>query len=33
MRKYLELFKEGFPSDIDVKTSIENKPYVGYSVT
>lgn len=33
MRKYLELFKEGFPSDIDIKTSIENKPYVGYSLT
>ena len=33
MRKYLELFREGFPSDIDVKTSIQNKPYVGYSVT
>ena len=31
-RKYLELFKEGFPSDIAERTAIENRPYVGYSI-
>lgn len=32
MSKYLELFKDKFPSDIDVKTKLENKPYIGYSL-
>ena len=32
MKKYLELFTEGFPSDIAEKTAIENKPYVAYSI-
>ena len=30
MRKYLELFKEGFPSDMSDRTAIENWPYVGH---
>lgn len=32
MRKYLELFKEGFPSDMSDRTAIENWPYIGYDV-
>ena len=31
MRKYLELFKDGFDSTITEKTKVENWPYVGYS--
>lgn len=31
MRKYLELFKDGFDSTIAEKTKVENWPYVGYS--
>ena len=33
MRKYLELFTNGFDETIDVKTKPENKPYIGYSLT
>ena len=32
MRKYLELFKEGFPSDMSDRTAIENWPYVGHDI-
>ena len=32
MRKYLEFFKEGFPSDMSDRTAIENWPYVGHDV-
>lgn len=31
MRKYLELFKNGFDSTVEEKTKVENWPYVGYS--
>lgn len=31
MRKYLELFKDGFDATIAEKTKVENWPYVGYS--
>lgn len=31
MRKYLELFKNGFDSTLAEKTKVENWPYVGYS--
>jgi hypothetical protein len=31
MRKYLELFKDGFDATIAEKTKVENRPYVGYS--
>jgi hypothetical protein len=31
MKKYLELFKDGFDSTIDEKTKVGNGPYVGYS--
>jgi hypothetical protein len=33
MKKYLELFINGFDETIDVKTKPENKPYIGYSLT
>ena len=33
MRKYLELFTNGFDETIEVKTKPENKPYIGYSLT
>jgi hypothetical protein len=32
MRKYLELFREGFPSDMSDRTAIENWPYVGHDI-
>lgn len=32
-RKYLELFKDGFDATIAEKTRVENRPYVGYSIT
>ena len=32
MRKYLELFKEGFPSDMSDRTAIKNWPYVGHDI-
>lgn len=32
MRKYLEFFKEGFPSDMSDRTAIENWPYVGHDI-
>jgi hypothetical protein len=32
MRNYLELFREGFPSDMSDRTAIENWPYVGHDV-
>jgi hypothetical protein len=32
MRKYLELFINGFDETINEKTKLENKPYIGYSV-
>ena len=32
MQKYLELFKEGFPSDMSDRTAIENWPYVGHDI-
>jgi hypothetical protein len=31
MRKYLELFKDGFDATIAEKIKPENRPYVGYS--
>jgi hypothetical protein len=31
MRKYLELFKDGFDATIAEKTEVKNWPYVGYS--
>ena len=31
MKKYLELFKNGFDSTVEEKTKVENWPYVGYS--
>ena len=31
MRKYLELFKDGFDATMAEKTKVENWPYVGYS--
>lgn len=30
MRKYLELFKEGFDNTLAEKRAIENWPFVGY---
>ena len=33
MSKYLELFKESFNDSINEKTKLENKPYIGYSLT
>jgi hypothetical protein len=31
MRKYLELFKDGFDDTLAEKIKPENRPYVGYS--
>ena len=33
MSKYLELFKSAFDDSISTKTKLENKPYIGYSLT
>lgn len=33
MRKYLELFTNGFDETITDKVKVENKPYIGYSLT
>jgi hypothetical protein len=33
MRKYLELFINGFDETITDKVKVENKPYIGYSLT
>ena len=33
MSKYLELFKGAFDDSIGTKTKLENKPYIGYSLT
>lgn len=33
MRKYLELFVNGFDETITDKIKVENKPYIGYSLT
>ncbi len=33
MSKYLELFKGSFNDSINEKTKLENKPYIGYSLT
>ena len=33
MRKYLELFINGFDETITDKIKVENKPYIGYSLT
>ena len=33
MSKYLELFRESFNDSINEKTKLENKPYIGYSLT
>ena len=32
MKKYLELFREGFDSTVEEKRKIENWPYIGYDV-
>ena len=33
MKKYLELFINGFDETIADKIKVENKPYIGYSLT